>query len=295
MLAADRLSLCFSCHGASGRRADSATGNPDVETAFSKRSRHPVFSTSHFHRDNEIFPERRASELRHVTCADCHEVHWLTARDPFGYTSGYTSERVVVKRATNEFEVCYKCHSESANMPLNQKDKRREFSADNPSFHPVEAIGVNRNVPSLIPPLSFASIIRCGSCHGNDDPRGARGPHGATYEPILSANYNTSDGPENPLAYDLCYKCHNRDSILADASFKAHRSHIVFAETSCHTCHSSHGSEQYSKLISFNPAVVTADPAGQIVFEDRFGGKPRCFLSCHGRVHDDAFFDSVGW
>jgi len=294
MLAAGRLKLCFTCHGSSaaggiGKR------NTDVESAFAKRSRHPVFTTLQYHEPREILPERKPTQPRHVACDDCHEVHFITSRDPFGYVTGFSSDRVPLKRAVNEYEVCYKCHSESANLPGNQKDKRLQFQPENPSMHPVEAVGRNTNVPSLIPPLTYGSIIRCGSCHGNDDPAGARGPHGSIYEPILVANYTTTDGPESPLSYELCYRCHNRDSILADDSFKAHRTHVQFEETACFTCHTSHGSRRYTKLIEFNEAVVQPDSSGRLLFIDGFGGKPDCFLACHGVEHNEAFYQQRNW
>lgn len=290
MLSMDKNDLCFSCHGAvkTGKPGEAAN---DVQTVFDKIYRHPVSTTAVYHKYNETLPERDPTKDRHVICEDCHNVHRTTQYDAMRMISGYTSDRVTVKRAVFEYEVCYKCHSDSANLPVNSRNMRLEFSSANPSYHPVETIGRSSNVPSLVAGYGPNSMIKCTDCHGNDDPVGAKGPHGSNNPNLLVGAYSLTDGPETPIAYELCYRCHERTSILANASFKRHKEHIeafVSAQpASCFTCHASHGSTLYPRLMSFNVSVVTPSQGGALTYQhDSSGaGKPRCNLTCHGKEH----------
>ena len=63
-------------------------------------------------------------------------------------------------------------------------------------------------------------MIYCTTCHA-DDEGGSRGPHGSSFAPILKQRYETADNtPESYDNYALCYQCHDRTSILRDASFR---------------------------------------------------------------------------
>jgi hypothetical protein len=297
MLSMDKNDLCFSCHGAvkTGKPGEAAN---DVQTVFDKIYRHPVSTTAIYHRYNETLPEHDPTKDRHVICEDCHNVHRVAQYDAMRMVSGYTSDRVTVKRAVFEYEVCYKCHSDSANLPADSRNMRLEFSSANPSYHPVETIGRSGNMPSLIAGYGPNSMIKCTDCHGNDDPVGAKGPHGSNNPNLLVGAYSLTDGPETPIAYELCYRCHERTSLLANASFKKHQEHIegksgsattnfIPVPLSCFSCHASHGSTLYPRLISFNPLVVTPSQGGLLTYElDSSGlGKPRCNLTCHNVEH----------
>lgn len=286
MLSMARNDLCFSCHGAvkTGRPGEAPD---DVQTVFEKIYGHPVSTTGSFHRFNEVLPERDTATDRHVICDDCHNVHRTTTYDTMRMVGGYSSDRVAVKRAIFEYEVCYKCHSDSVNLPANSKNMRIEFSPANPSYHPVETMGRNGSVPSLVSGYGTNSIIKCTSCHGNDDAAGAKGPHGSNIRNMLVAAYTLSDGPETPASYELCYRCHDRLSILGNASFARHNEHIAgIVNASCHTCHASHGSTLYSKLISFNPTVVLQNAQGMLMFSEYLPGRPKCYLKCHDHEHN---------
>ena len=96
---------------------------------------------------------------------------------------------------TFEYELCYRCHGDNqGNEPpvvsryIFETNTRLEFSTSNASYHPVEAMGKNRDVPSLIPPLTVTSRIGCTDCHNSDSGdsiNGPRGPHGSVWRPIL--------------------------------------------------------------------------------------------------------------
>jgi hypothetical protein len=181
-----------------------------------------------------------------------------------------------------------------------QLNVRLEFDPGNPSYHPVEAPGRNPDVPSLLPPLTTASTIYCTDCHDDDASRrlggsGPAGPHGSIHRPLLIRNYSTEDfTQESSLAYALCYRCHSRDSILSNRSFKEHDKHVRGEGTPCSACHDSHGISTgqgtplgNSHLINFDARLVSPDPgSGRLEFEDLGLFRGRCFLVCHGKVHD---------
>jgi|Deesub1362A_J573_1020465.scaffolds.fasta_scaffold00004_408 predicted CXXCH cytochrome family protein len=292
--------MCFYCHGALNRERSRI----DIESVFAKSSRHPIFETAIYHSPGEQLPEKLASAPRHVSCYDCHVVHRSTPEKPWKGARGYAPGQIRQERggvplglrlreATEEYELCYLCHSDSANLPSDTENISEQFNPANESYHPVEMTGKNKDVPSLVRDLDVNSVITCSSCHGNDDRTGPRGPHGSDYEPILIAEYRTQDGPEDDKAYELCYICHDRRSILGDESFKRHNLHIVFFETSCYTCHTTHGSRDNKHLIEFNTEVVSESDNGDLLYLPGAPGTPRCSLKCHG-VNHDADDDAAG-
>ncbi|MBA4366930.1 MAG: cytochrome C, partial [Desulfobacterium sp.] len=169
------------------------------------------------------------------------------------------------------------------------------FSSGNPSHHPVGNLGVNADVPSLLSSWTVNSLMTCMDCHNTDDRSGRapKGPHGSNFKYLLERNYETNDpASESADAYALCYKCHSRDSIIGDQSFKYHRRHIVEQNTSCSVCHDPHGisslqgnADNNSHLINFDLTAVAPNISGELAFQDlgRFSGQ--CSLTCHGREH----------
>jgi predicted CXXCH cytochrome family protein len=287
---------CLNCHNglvASNIRAD-----------LLKLSRHNVFRYRNVHDPREI----PSAAPMHVECADCHNPHALRrapAQAPMipgamQGVSGITLTGAVIPGAQFEYEVCFKCHADNPERPqsavtrqITQTNSRLEFDPSGPSFHPVAAPGVNPHVPSLRPPLTVATLIYCTDCHSTDSPSTAQGPHGSIYRPLLAGRYETSDfTPESSSSYELCYRCHSRNSILGDESFAAHREHLE-NEVPCSACHDPHGVSasqgsgfNNSHLINFDVAIVQPDPnTGRRVFEDLGVLRGRCFLSCHGRKH----------
>ncbi len=246
---------------------------------------------------------------KHVECADCHNPHQTNAAPsrgaPFvsGATqgvSGIDAAGLAVGYAQNEYEICFKCHADnnvSNSLPITrqlpQLNTRLEFDPANPSFHPVTAVGVNPNVPSLLPPYTTSSRISCTDCHSNDDPFGPRGPHGSNNPYLLAKNYLTADNTtERPDTYELCYGCHSRAGILADQSFKEHYRHIVTSNTPCSACHDPHGigasqgnAVNNAHLINFDLNIVQPDSMGRLYYQDTGIFTGQCYLSCHGKDH----------
>jgi hypothetical protein len=259
--------------------------------------------SKNIHSNKEILPETDHRAPRHSDCVDCHSPHQVSSANKFAGIRGKRTGNILTD-VTVEYQLCYLCHSDSANLPGRFVNKRVEFAVSNPSFHPVEGEGKNLAVVSLIKPYkekkttaNDVSILKCGDCHGSDDPNAPSGPHSSNYQYILRENYSTKDNEtESTFAYSLCYKCHNRNSILADESFKFHSIHIKGKKssmpgnggTSCHTCHTSHGSTEYRYLIRFNTDVVTSSSSGILKFKEKGAGtfKGECFLTCHGVDHN---------
>lgn len=301
---------CLSCHGdssAQARMIDAGflkqTGSlnlPDIAAELHKPYNHPVLTVQGVHRKNELLPEDLINAARHAECVDCHNPHVVEKERPY---RGLKGRRVgnFLADIENEYELCYRCHADSANLPGNSTNKHEEFRTTNPSFHPVEGEGKNTLVVSLKKPYvtqkqkpDDISQISCRDCHGSDDQNGPKGPHGSQHQGLLVLNYQMADErSESQQAYALCYKCHERVSILSNESFPYHSLHIQGRAsgqdgTSCFTCHDAHGSSLYPHLIRFNEDVVFENAAGKLEYAaqgyaSRHGA---CFLNCHGVEHN---------
>lgn len=210
--------VCFQCH-------DGSVTNRNIKSELlSKTYKHPVMVTPSVHDAAEgpvsaahPLPETSVGTARHAECADCHNAHKATgaaAQPPLVSgallgVKGQSAGNSFLPEAVNEYEVCFKCHADSANKPqsldtgnagigygrnpqrqfnvgnLNAFNKRAEFTLGS-SFHPVTR---SRNltaadVPSLRTnvlgsggapitgrPLSSGSQIYCTDCHNSDTGR----------------------------------------------------------------------------------------------------------------------------
>jgi predicted CXXCH cytochrome family protein len=285
---------CLACHN--GHVAKS-----DIEAESAKLSAHPIRATAGVHDPTE----HAIDTARHVECADCHNAH---AAGPDGAPGvagalagvrGVDASGAVVPRIAREYELCFRCHADSpgrgrarVNRQTPQTNTRLEFAPASASFHPVETAGRNPSVPSLLEPYTTASLIACTDCHNSDaGPRaggaGPAGPHGSVHTPILERQMTLVDRrPESAAAYALCYKCHSRDSILADQSFAYHATHIVNVQAACTTCHDPHGAERSARLINFNVDYVQRSPTTGTLEYNALGERSgSCALLCHGFDH----------
>jgi predicted CXXCH cytochrome family protein len=300
---------CLTCH-------DGSVAKDNIASEMRKRSAHNVLIGQNRHDPNEdprIMP-------RHVTCADCHNPHATSAGvsrnvvsstpkvavESLRFVSGVNRSGIAVDRARYEYEICFKCHSDNLSRPrtpdivrqITQTNTRLEFQTNNPSFHPVIGSANLSDSPSLLPPYRGGSVIACTDCHNSDtagrgNAAGVNGPHGSIYEPLLIDNYETDDFTiESPQSYALCYRCHDRQSLLNDESFPLHRQHIVTGRAPCSACHDAHGisrtqgnTRSNSHLINFDRSIV--QPAGssaiQFIDQGRLAGS--CTLTCHGVAH----------
>ncbi len=288
-------SNCLDCHNGNA-------ASKNIQADFAKTYRHNVYGYTAVHDPTEAAIPATA----HVECSDCHNPHMAKAQaatapavsGPLLGVKGVNQSGVAVSSATNEYEICYRCHSSSAVVPaptprvIAQNDVSLEFALTNPSFHPVVGQGVNTNGPSLITPLTVTSKIYCTSCHSSSGAGAPNGPHGSIYPHILKLNYKTTDGTSySATDFDLCYSCHNPASITGDASFTEHNRHLGIG-ASCNTCHDPHGisgtqgtAANNSNLINFNTTYVL--PVGGVIsFTDTGLQHGTCVLVCHGRTHN---------
>ncbi len=314
---------CLRCHSGQVARAEIAH---EVAKPWShgSRGREHDAAEGDEGRISRPLPEVSVGAPRHVACVDCHDPH---SANPAPASAPVASGRLAgtwgigldgrkVAQVRFEYEICLKCHGDSANKPqtagISRVDQvrraqddvnlRRVFDPGSLSFHPVAAPGKNPIVPSLKSPLTSLSTIYCTDCHASDDGAGAgaagpRGPHGSIYPRLLERQYLTADfTPEGPLSYELCYKCHDRAKLLSDASPFPHRTHVVKASAPCSACHDAHGiSSQAGKvqenahLISFDLSIVSGisgSASGPRYSTTAVYGQGRCNLTCHGSTHD---------
>jgi predicted CXXCH cytochrome family protein len=304
MLAASQEEACYLCHGSADKSSLmvsagklTPTASPaDIEREFKKPYRHPVENSGE-HSPRERLPNFSKARVSHAECVDCHNPHQrnLPGVPQVAEVSGYSISGQYLDKATREYEICLKCHSDVVGGK-SSGDIRTQFEPGVRSMHPVTRPVVSGRRISLTASIQSGGTMTCSDCHRSAEPDGPRGPHGSIYEFMLSGNY-TTDGEtdENPLAYQFCYSCHERSSILANESFPLHREHIEgdplksIPGTSCYTCHSSHSSEKNPYLIQFNGQVVDGTPMGdRIEFRSMGERSGECYLKCHGRIHDPA-------
>lgn len=291
MLPEQKNLFCFRCHGydkdveETRKKGDltKETKALNLKREFEKPYHHPVEKTG-IHRHGETLPETEAAKERHSECVDCHHQHYVTKNNKMAGIEGIDKQRSRIQNIESEYELCFRCHSSSANRPADQTDILEALNPSNPSYHPILAAGKETSVPSLIPPMNNSSTIKCSDCHNNDDPMGPRGPHGSKYKHILIKNFSDTDGLESPIQYELCYTCHRRSSILGDESFKYHSLHI--SRASCKTCHNSHGSKRYTHLIDFSSPFIRPSSGGRLEFVDMGLRAGECYLTCHGKDHN---------
>jgi len=283
---------CVDCHGGDGP-------GKNVAADLKKISIHPISLEldAHNAHENLVNPP-----VRHVTCADCHNPHATSSAigtknqvsGALAHVAGISAGGGVLPAVTHEYELCFRCHGDSANRgparvprQMVQTNTRLEFAPGNTSFHPVETFGKNASAPSLIPPLTTASLVGCGDCHNSDQGSaaggsGANGPHGSAFVPLLERQLLLTDGmPYNPGNFALCYKCHSSsvvDSSLA-ASWSGHQTHIEQYRAACTTCHDSHAATQ-PHLINFNTTYV--QPVNGVISYTTTGpNHGTCTLTCH--------------
>jgi predicted CXXCH cytochrome family protein len=299
---------CLCCH-------DGQVAQYSIQAELDKLSAHDPRNYLGLHDPVET----PASIQTHVECFDCHNGHAAAAQPyggggyiPIGATMskmpGVTIGGALVEEASHEYEVCLRCHGDSA-VQIPQRiirqahtdNLRLRFSPTNPSFHPVVVSSPSSDTVSLKPGIAHGSLIRCTDCHNNDaGPRaggsGPDGPHGSIYDFLLERNYTVYDGtPESEFDYAICYKCHERASILSDASFPRHSEHILGQDTPCSACHDPHGisltvgsGSDHTHLINFDTAIVFPNPgSGVMEFRDLGSFAGSCTLICHGDEHVD--------
>lgn len=299
LLKSNETDLCYTCH-------DGSVDRKDMKSEFvAKFYRHPVTAAPSVHDASERpqsakypMPETASGQPRHVECADCHDSHYSgpdtpvqppLAPGPVAGARGQTADNAFAPHAVNEYEVCFKCHGDSANKPqLNDasdagigygRNPKRQYDAGSlnafntryefqimTSYHPVTR---PRNlslaeVPSLRAtapvspggtpltgraPLSPTSYIYCSDCHNSDSGR----------------NLGSGTLPEGPHGSNIPHILERQNALEAPALNGGSSAGVAYSATSyglCDKCHDVQGS--VLRDVSFklhNDHVVTQHAA----------------------------------
>ena len=264
--------VCFQCH-------DGTVATRDVKADFlGKTYKHPVLLTPSVHDAAENpnsathpLPETSVGTARHAECADCHNSHMsnaLTAQPPLASgallgVKGQSSSNAFLTQVTNEYEVCFKCHGDSANKPqsldkstagigygrnaqrqydagnLNAYNTRAEFTLSS-SFHPVARARnlSTTEVPSLratvlnaagapiaTRPLSSGSQIYCTDCHNSDTGRN------------LGTSSSSSSGPHGSNLAHLLERASAMEPPPATSGSGSGISYTLANNALCDKCH----------------------------------------------------------
>lgn len=162
-------------------------------------------------------------------CTGCHDPHGKE-RGRLRVTAFDARGQLLGRRPQSVAEVCFGCHAgpEAAPLQSGQSDLGALFAKGTASSHAIGATAAGRSELPSLRTSTFKGPLDCGSCHGNPDPSGANGPHISTQAAILKASF----GREKDLARlgeranDLCFLCHDKQSILANQSFSFHGQHL---------------------------------------------------------------------
>jgi len=302
MLTRAEENFCYQCHGSSEERSRMIdTGRliagaklKDIEAQFKKPFRHPV-AEGVGHSPREELPEIGGGSVSHSECVDCHNPHEKVIQGSMAVrkVKGYSLTGQRTETSVHEYEICFKCHADRLTLSPGERNILDDFSVDTRSQHPVTKPGAGARLPSMgAAPVVNASMM-CSDCHRSDDPDAPRGPHGSQYRYLLSGNYETgTHTEESSFAYEFCYRCHDRSSILANESFPLHKEHIQgdlisgISGTSCYTCHTSHGSLHQPHLLEFNPRAVQPEEVSRRIEYRTLGTQSgECYLKCHDYNH----------
>ncbi|MFZ4855055.1 MAG: hypothetical protein ACOYL3_01540 [Desulfuromonadaceae bacterium] len=302
----------------------------DLKSVFDKQIyRHPIGQNQGTHDRKERLP----MDKTHVECVDCHNAHLAGGQDvPGGLkrslkgVTGISAEATARPVASNEFEICFKCHSggsagnfnslRKANRLIQEPDQAKRFRASNPSLHPV-TVDRRGNGSSLLDEFRTSMIrIDCSDCHNSDDSKkagrsGPNGPHASRFEHILIARYeiptagskSQSGCNDYRTRYALCFRCHADTYVMisgtafANAGVNEHTRHVVDRCIPCAACHDPHGvptqggatTANNSHLINFDRDYAASRAIPQPRYQSLISGRGSCTVSCHtGGTHSYA-------
>ena len=308
---------CYSCHDTAGPAKNIAAESVKAASAHRVGNYSAVHDAAEFvgASSNALTTSNNVS-TKHVECVDCHNPHQTKGPAstnavneainppalPLRGARGTTLANAVANPVNYEYEICFRCHGDTATIAvatplitrqIAQMNTRLEFQTGNPSFHPVGgsrglSVGsATAEIPSLLTPWTATSTIKCTHCHNNDSGpilgvagSGPNGPHGSTNHSLLNKQYVTTDNTaESAANYALCYSCHSRTSILADESFTEHNKHINGESAPCSTCHDAHGiyssqgnTTNNRHLINFNTGPLVGTDYTGVVRKPRNNG-----------------------
>jgi len=266
--------------------------------------------------------------------------------------NGITVAGVNAIPTDRDYEVCFRCHGDtgaalsapgaSPNIPrlYTSYNIRKELLtpiSGRKSFHPVASslnsdrygatdadTPIDKHTSLNGTGWSKGDRVTCVDCHNNDagtnvsGQSGPRGPHGSKFPYLLEREYKiaTFSGDyiaESAANFALCYKCHNRNTLLGYDSFekqafKKHKDHLKTSgvgRVSCSVCHDPHGIDNtivpdgtalkssVVGMVNFDTRVVQVNDGGLRKIErfypqDNLSNPPyvKCWVKCHTKNHD---------
>jgi predicted CXXCH cytochrome family protein len=309
LLLADReQNLCTTCH-------DGSPVTKNIRAELLKTYRHPI-ETDGRHVNTETAAAAFGTANRHAECADCHNAHQARA-DTVAPTAPAASNRIknvkgvtvtngaagtaptytFTTNAANEYQVCFKCHSSWTTQPAGQTNFAVKFNPNNPSYHPVEAVGKNTNinVNAFVAPWTGSRTMYCTDCHSSDTTT-VRGPHGSAFRYLVKKAATGTNGTaavssasRTMAATELCFDCHayntyrNTGATTTQKQYsrfyngdKGHTFHVGDRNYPCYACHDTHGASTQPHLI------VTGRNPGINTFTHSLTGSSTCSPTCHG-------------
>ena len=292
------------CHGTTSPVTASSGRVLDVQTQLNNTNAHPTHTLSGVHTSGEEGqPDSLSATFnkRHAECFDCHDPHvaggstsgiatalkgaWgveptynqadvpnntTDNENGFAIPSSYT----VANPATDEYQVCLKCHSDYTTPPAGRRNIAEEINPYYISTHGLYQRTVkdgsdgteprntfvnanNMNPPFNEDPTTYTREVLCSDCHASDlagatlqTRTDAKGAHGS------SITYTSPDPFSNSTAMlvatiasdatngtPLCHVCHSRsnywDGTLVSSRCSEHPStksahRLIMGCLSCH-------------------------------------------------------------
>ncbi|HBO70248.1 MAG TPA: hypothetical protein DD658_09025 [Deltaproteobacteria bacterium] len=306
--------LCLACH-------NGVVARKNISSKLQDTYKHPVATAGKHLASEGNDPAKFASPSnRHSECEDCHNAHSAKADStppapPTASTRLLGVGRIQVTNGSAgtvplynyvpggsgtpmEYEICFKCHSSWTTQPAGQSNLASLFNSNNPSFHPVEAQGKNRNInPNAfvnkpdwsILAWTWDKLMYCADCHTSDDGT-VRGPHGSMNRYLLKKPYTANPAQRTMSSTELCFDCHRYDTYANNnatntikgysrfnppAFSQGHTYHVGSRRYPCYACHQSHGSAARPGLI-----VTGRSPGLNSYTQTTTGGS--CSPTCHG-------------
>jgi len=222
--------FCLSCHGAAGPAVKVHLAFSAYTNTTTNFYKHDVAAKYRAHTVGESAGSAFGGANRHVECVDCHNPHAAKAGtataptlfptmigadgvEPTYAGAGAPTGFTWLPSVTQEYQVCYKCHSSYTTLPTylpggwdgtavvadgtkklttggtngqiaDSRDMAQEYNPNNNSFHSVMAVGKNPNIntATFVTGWNSNSRMYCTSCHSNPLSGTAgqgRGPHGS--------------------------------------------------------------------------------------------------------------------
>jgi predicted CXXCH cytochrome family protein len=210
---------CYQCH-------DGSVTSLNIKAEFlTKTYLHPVNLTTSVHDASESpsspqfpLPETSAGAPRHSECVDCHSPHFSSgtpAQPPqvSGALAGATGQSAAgtfVPRSGNEYEICFKCHADSANKPQMfdtstvgigyGRNPQRQFDVGNPNRYNTR---IEFQFSFSFHPVTRAANLSTGP--GGDDPS-------LRLQPISPGGVPLPNRTLAPSSLIYCSDCHANDT-----------------------------------------------------------------------------------